>query len=310
MDSNRLQLKCRKIVIAERTGIRIRSNKSLSIHFYAGYIAIRKRDPKSKNTTNERTEWIMTESDLIQPVITKSEWEYCYKLYERRKKKEIPPNYFKTNFWLTNLLFCKDCNAEIKGKDQRSKGYGKRIYYCPSCRGKFSETDVHNEVKNYLTSFHTMKIDEIVKKIQFEIGSQCEELIKKIDMLRNIVLEDEKKLVGLKCQKEKIFSNLNGIDSEMKVKHIEVLTIAEDHLKNSISEKTARIEVLQDSIIPLQNVDANREFIQEKIKDLYTIEGLPNVAVRRLFLYLFESVYIDSNRKMDIKLRMDLKNVI
>ncbi|MEH7418975.1 recombinase family protein, partial [Neobacillus drentensis] len=277
--------------------------------FYAGYIAIRKRNPKSKNTTNERTEWIMTESDLIQPVITKSEWEFCYQLYERRKNKEIPPNYFKTNFWLTNLLFCKDCKTEIKGKDQRSKGYGKRIYYCPSCGSKFLESDVHSEVKNYLTSFHTMKIDEIVRKIQMKIESQCEELIEKIDLLRNIVLEVEKKLVDLKCKKEKIFSNLNEIDNEMKVKHIQVLTIAEDHLKNSISEKRARIEVLQDSINSLKNVDANREFIQDKIKDLYTIEGLPNVAVRRLFLYLLESVYIDSKCKIDIKLRMDLKNV-
>ncbi|WP_126296360.1 recombinase family protein [Lysinibacillus telephonicus] len=62
--------------------------------FYAGYMAIRKRNSTSGNTINKRNEWVMQKSPYIQPVITYREWEELFSSLRTEKGQKVSSKLF------------------------------------------------------------------------------------------------------------------------------------------------------------------------------------------------------------------------
>ena len=271
--------------------------------FYAGYMAIRKRNSTSRNTINNRNEWEMQTSPHIQPVITYREWEECFHLYEQRKDKKFPPNYFKTSFLLSNLLICKACNQRLMGKDQRSKGYGKKIYICKSCDYKLGADDVHNAVWRLLVKLQSKNNEDIIKSIKEKIIQDCADLKEEKRILEKILERERIKLFAVNNK----IDNLFRIHADNTV--IKLLYIGKETLNNSIDQKTSQIQKLQESIYTLETLDANREYIEEKILDFKQLNTLPQIQLRRLYLYLIEYITVEMPGKLECKLRINLEKL-
>ncbi|MCR8655840.1 recombinase family protein [Paenibacillus endoradicis] len=98
---------------------------------YAGYLSIYKRKAKSTNSTNDKNSWEIHKMEELEPIIDKHLWEQCFELYRSRKEKEVSnPRYLTTPYLLKDIIHCKNCRRKLLTKDQRSKGYGEKIYYC------------------------------------------------------------------------------------------------------------------------------------------------------------------------------------
>lgn len=271
--------------------------------FYAGYMAIRKRNSTSRNTINNRNEWEMQRSPHIQPVITYREWEECFHLYEQRKDKKFPPNYFKTSFLLSNLLICKTCNQRLMGKDQRSKGYGKKIYICKSCDYKMGADDVHDAVGRLFVKLQSKNKEDIIKSIKEKIIQDCADLKEEKRILEEILEQERIKIFAVNNKIDKLFRT--HADNTV----IKLLYIGKETLNNSIDQKTSRIQKLQESIYTLETLDANREYIEEKILDFKQLNTLPQIQLRRLYLYLIEHITVEMPGKLECKLRINLEKL-
>lgn len=176
--------------------------------FYAGYIAIRKRNIDKPSNINHRSHWIMSKSDVIDPVISPSEWEECFKMYETKREKKISPKHFQTSFFLKGLLYCSDCEIPLKPKDQTSKGYGKRIYKCDFCspRFKIEADELHTEIKNELKKLLMKKNSELVKAVQERVDIKCIELKREMDLIAGIIDAQDLKIAEIELKLKRLFS--------------------------------------------------------------------------------------------------------
>jgi site-specific DNA recombinase len=269
--------------------------------FYAGFLAIRKRNLNAKNSINKREEWNINKSPLIEPVITFSEWEECFRLYEQRKEKIFPPNFYKTGFLVNNLLFCKSCNQFFSGKDQRSNGYGSRIYMCKTCKKKIRADDIHQEVIQKMFKLQKKSTEEMITIIKDEIRSECEKMEEEINVISKIMEKEELKLFTLNAKIQKLFL-INGDETIIKI-----LSIGKETLTNSITEKSNQIVELQKSIQMLRNIDGDHRYIEEKIMDFQQFISLSDIRLRRLYLYFIESINVDSSGGLEYKFRIDLE---
>jgi site-specific DNA recombinase len=275
--------------------------------FYAGYIAIRKRNLSSRNTINSRDEWEMNKSSLIKPIITLAEWEECFELYEQRKEKKLPPNFYRTSFYLSNLLVCKHCSQQMKGKDQRSNGYGDKIYLCKGCNFKVIAIEkdgtggIHESVFQLLSKLQAKNTNEIVEAIQNKITNESVQIQEKVNILLERIEEEKKKLYAIKLHIDKLFSK------EVEQTVIKILYVAEETLQNSINEKTKRLEDYKTILSKLNNIEANDQYIEKKILDFKQMKDLSDVRLRRLFLYLIENILVDKKGNLECKLRFNLE---
>ncbi|KAB7704912.1 serine recombinase [Bacillus aerolatus] len=269
--------------------------------FYSGVVAIRKRNPSSRSSLNDREDWLMNKNSNIQPIISFNEWEECFRIYEQRKEKRLPPNYYKTSFLLANLLFCKTCDQELKGKDQRSKGYGKRIYICNGCGFKVSIDDVHQEVMNLFLKMQTKTAEQLVKTVQEKILKDCYEMESNIAVISNALEQEKQKLFNLNEKIEKMFSS-NGDETIIKL-----LNIGKETLLASIQDKTSQISQLEKSIKVLKDIDANEELIKDKMMDFKRLVELPKSKIRRIYLYFIERIYVEPPGRLECKFRINLE---
>ncbi|MBS4171821.1 recombinase family protein [Bacillus sp. FJAT-49736] len=273
--------------------------------FYAGYIAIRKRKTNAKNTLNKRDDWKMNKCPLIDPVITFSEWEECFQLYEKRKEKALPPNYFKTSFLVNNLLYCEACKQFFKGKDQRSKGYGCLVYVC-SCKkekGKrrIKADDIHLEVIQKMFQLQKKSNQEITDIIKEKIRVECENLEEKMKVISKALEREELKLFTINAKIQKLFLT-NGDETLIKI-----LSIGKEALTNSIGEKSNQITELQKTAQLLRDIDGDPRYIDEKIMDFNQFISLPDIRLRRMYLYFIESISVDAFGNLKFTFRMNLE---
>ncbi|MBJ3774035.1 recombinase family protein, partial [Klebsiella pneumoniae] len=62
--------------------------------FYAGYMSWGKRTGPEKGTFGDRETWIIIHSEYIEPIISKEDWELCWKLYCERRERKVPPKQY------------------------------------------------------------------------------------------------------------------------------------------------------------------------------------------------------------------------
>ena len=269
---------------------------------YAGFVSWRKR---TKGVLNDRSLWIVAPSDLITPIITKEEWEICYRLFNERRINQISPKYYKTSFLLYDIIQCKICKCKLETKDQRKeqngKVYGERIYRCPSCNLRCSAEELHSTIVNEIlveVRFQTFDsiFNGVIEKLKIEVeflNRQIEDLDNEQDKYVSIserIKDELHKLMKNKCDDRLIKSLYQYyLDVQRKIRDV----------KNTIENKNKEIQIKQDAKF---NREAWTILIENILQDR---EQIDDMDIRRLFIPLIEYVTIDNNLKVDYKLRID-----
>lgn len=165
--------------------------------FYSGYIAWGKTKPDSKNSLSDRETWIFAKCDFIVSIISKEDWEFCWKLYQQKRKRKVSPKHYKTSFLLKDLVYCKNCNQLLDCKNQQTTGnngkkYGEKIYFCSSCQLRIKADTLHVIIDSLLNDIQANQPEHIffgvkkgiykdIQKIELEITELESALVNNIN---------------------------------------------------------------------------------------------------------------------------------
>jgi site-specific DNA recombinase len=276
--------------------------------FYAGYIAIRKKEPAKHNSIRPRSEWEMGKSELMKPIITKEEWEYCWNLYEDKKGGTDNPKKYKTSFLVRDLLVCKHCDSPLINKDQRtisSKGkqYGHRVYICKNQKCKYSliADSVHQEIKKiFQTTFHLDK-ETIISNMQKKIENDVKVEKDKITVLEEQLRREKRKLNRMNEQLESFFRN-----AERNRDLIKILTLTKEHLEEQKNLIQASLEVFQQNVYTLEEVFLDESILLRGLDGLGSLSKEELFNVRRLYLELIDKVITDEKGNLECRLKYNL----
>lgn len=164
---------------------------------YAGYLIHK----KGKDISS----WNIVKTDLIsRPIMTFDEWMHVYTLYITRKTENINNIISKTQFYLRGLLYCGQCDQQLRHKNQiNSKGNGSRWYFCKSvsCNYKLEVNELH---------------EHCTKEIQLLIENDYDDLLENAAMKRQQLIDITiQKLDRLKDDIKKIKHTLQLIDTKI-----------------------------------------------------------------------------------------------
>jgi site-specific DNA recombinase len=274
--------------------------------FYAGYKAIRKRDLSSKNRINDRDLWKMKKCDEITSVITIEEWEYCWDLYTKKKKKDLAPNKYRTSFLLNDLMFCFECknkkNPTIRGKDQRSKGYGKRIYKCV-CGLKWDAEGLENKVKQKIRTLYKESLNELILAAKEKINADILAFEKKEkSILKQIKIKEEL----LRKYDEEIDV---AFREEKDKNHLRILILGKEDLQKQIQNMYDIIQITQKEKEFKNNVILSPSNFKDELMLSEDVSEIENFTLRRLVLNLFERISISPSGDLDYKIKYDNEKI-
>lgn len=278
--------------------------------FYAGFIAWGKYQDQAKGTLKDRENWILTKSDYIDPIITMEEWEYCWKLYQQKKHRKIPPKQFKTSFLLKDLVTCKSCKITLDCKDQRTTGnngkkYGRRLYICPTCKLQIDAELLHLVIGKILNDIRLNNPKQIYEGVSNRIKEELSELQNDISKLKkgkqNYLEQIDKVKAEIKIRLEKQVTEENK-------KFLDVLTTYRMSLNKRIKHIETQIKEKQQLITEHHKVNANKETWELILKDAFVErDKIKNNELRHLLTNLIQRISIDKNLSVEYQLRHNLK---
>ncbi|WP_301551123.1 recombinase family protein [Guptibacillus hwajinpoensis] len=269
--------------------------------FYMGYMSMNKRKRNAHNSITERDEWIMGKSPLINAVIDEEEWEYCFRNYENKRKRKIPPRHYTTPYFLKELLFCKKCDCKMHPKNQKTKSsngkiYGNKIYYCKKCSFRVKTSEIHDYVFYILVNVLITKdfmrppdnlFSEVKKSYAADKKSYGEEIKILEGLLGESLLEMEKASLELK-------KNMSDKTAESR-DLIDILQVYREEINNDISNYKNSINSKKKQIRHIDLVLTDFTLWNELYKELqYGYVGMEDETVfRRLAIHLLEKVYLE-----------------
>jgi len=278
--------------------------------FYAGYMSWGKRKGPGKGTFADRETWIIVHSEYIEPIISKEDWELCWKLYCERRERKVPPKQYKTSYLFANIAICKECNVKLKSKDQTSAGnngkkYGKRIYFCPNCRLKI-EAD----------SFHPYTIDKILNDVRINASHIFPHIDKSfqkdIQRIKDEISKLEKELgeynIKLNRIKDELVERMKTEPNDRNKKMISLITMYRMDVNKRIEITEKQIKTKKKQIQSIEQVDLKPESWEFIIQDiLKPRDEINQTALRRMLTHLVEYISIDNNHNIEFKTRYDLE---
>lgn len=277
--------------------------------FYAGYMSWGKRTGPGKGTFADRETWIIVHSEYIEPIVSKEDWELCWKLYCERRERKVPPKQYKTSYLFANIAICKECNVKLKPKDQTSSGnngkkYGKRIYFCPTCRLKI-EAD----------SFHEYAIDKILNDIRINASYIFSHIQKSfqidIQRMKDEVSKLEQELgeynIQLNRIKAELIERMRSNPDDKSKKMINLITMYRIDISKRIEMTEKQIKTKTKQIQSIEQVDLKPESWGFIIQDiLKPRDEINQTTLRRMLTHLVEYISIDKNHNIEFKTRYDL----
>ncbi|MEF3352090.1 recombinase family protein [Paenibacillus sp. GYB006] len=279
---------------------------------YCGYLSLHKRKKKSRNSTNNREDWIMEQYHELDPIISLVEWEYCYDLYQQKKTREIAdPMHFSTSYLFKGIIRCKSCGELLKTKNQSSGQYGDQIYYCgnsSSCKIRI----VSNVLDKYL-----LKYVKDSKILNIENPVQRELLIVKIQNYykeKKHMLEIDNK--SLQHKLNELRHDYDTTQDEIKPLlltqsdnvAINVLQTFLALITSNITETQLKLKRNIEECKSLDTLELNSEHWVQFFKDTLPIQKDYIQPLRKLLLLIFEKIEIDSDGGIFITNRIDLNN--
>ncbi len=272
--------------------------------FYAGYMKMNIRKKNAYNSINDREDWILGKSDVIlEPVVTMEEWEYCFEMYNKKRKRQMAPKHFRTNFLLKDLLHCRTCNLSLQAKNQKTtsstgKEYGESVYICKTCDVRIVDRDIHKYV------FRILLNGVLTKDFHRAPMNLYDELLDSFESDERVLQEEISSLEG---EIGKLAIEKNRIDDEIR-----------SHMKRGDKEKEF-IQFLLTYKIKLEKEEENiKQRIQQKKekveyikfvlsdfsiwKELYhsVVEGenvkIIDTSFRRMALHLIEKIEVEKSK--------------
>ncbi|MCM3768383.1 recombinase family protein [Neobacillus niacini] len=270
--------------------------------FYAGYNSIRRWDLSSSRKLNPREEWKMKKDEKIDAIISLEEWEYCWDLYTKKKAKEITPRKYYTSFLLKDILSCKHCGSFLKGKDQRSKGYGSRIYRCLSCNIRINSELLEEKVKELVKDFRKKNpndklLQSIVADIQTEI-SLHEDLLKSIqqDINNN----------KIKLQKYDFRINEEFKKETHNNELLKALVLGKEDIAKKIQQMSEEEKRLTKKIKFSKEISLYPENLKHEISIFENEQKVAHQDFRKLFLFMIHELRVNQVGELEITFNFNI----
>ncbi|MED4354317.1 recombinase family protein [Schinkia azotoformans] len=277
--------------------------------FYSGYLAWGKTKPDSKNSLSDRETWIYAKCDFIEPVISKEDWEFCWKLYQQKRKRKVSPKYYKTSFLLKDLVYCRNCNQLLDCKNQQTTGnngkkYGDKIYFCSSCQLRIEADILHGIIDSLLNDIRTNQPEQIFLGVMKGI-------YKDIQKIESEITELEFALGTYSIQsnqvKDEIQSRLKQELSNQNKKMLNIMTTYRLSLKNRLEQTEIQINDKRKQIEQLKQVDAAKESWNIILQDAFNNRDDINLSdLRRLLIHLVSTITVDKELRIEYQLRHNL----
>ncbi|OEF99154.1 hypothetical protein BHF71_09985 [Vulcanibacillus modesticaldus] len=285
--------------------------------FYAGYISLyRRKENNHQAIIDDRDNWIMEKSDLIDPVISIEDWEACWDLYQRRKKLEIAPKHYHTSFILGGYVYCKKCGSKLKTKDQRTtsralhpdgtrKVYGDKVYRCLECKYSIKDYQLHEIIEDLLLEIREAKHEELARKLVESLKEDVQGLNDEIKELELTIAENKTNIAKIDREIQSYLSKETDENKAM----VNILTVTKkkitnrnEQLRKLINEKLNRIKYKQE-------VEMNEELLSKKIKEFSVpIDDLNNRDLKRLIDFLVNKieVFVEEDKDGNLKGYVDI----
>jgi site-specific DNA recombinase len=280
--------------------------------FYAGYVSLYRRKEGAPHSITDSEDWLLTKSEKIEPILSKEEWDYCWELYRKNRKRERNPRRFKTSFLLQSLVHCEDCGDPLQCKDQRTKSksgkvYGKQIYFCPGCRYVIDAQLLHRLIPTIFSEIQKIGIDELSSKM---IASFFEEV--------HLLEEDIYQLEQAKIEYNKKFDLINEelrafikTDTEESKTMANILILHKKDLERRVHETEHFLKDKKLEIDFLKNFQMDENMLTNRLKDFYQpLQKIQQEELRRLLVYMVEDITISQDGAANIKTRTMSKSTV
>ncbi|QOR67291.1 recombinase family protein [Cytobacillus suaedae] len=265
--------------------------------FYAGYMSMNIRKRKAYYSINEREEFVLGKSDVIPPVITLKEWEYCFDLYEQKRKRQLNPKHFNTTFLLKDLLMCKQCGIILESKNQKTrsntgKEYGECIYFCSQCELRIIDKDIHKYVfylliNGVLTKDFHRTPKNLYSELQDSFSSE-------VRALESDIAKLEKELGDLAIQQNRIDDEIRNLmrKGDKEKGFIEVVVMYRNKV-DADAEKIKRTIISKKERIHYVNFVLEDFSIWEKLYTDNLTDGKGVNSFRRMALHLIDRIEVE-----------------
>ncbi|OCA91309.1 hypothetical protein A8F94_05465 [Bacillus sp. FJAT-27225] len=267
--------------------------------YYAGYTTSHRIVPGSGNSIQERSEWTKGKCDAINPAISEEVWDACMEIYEKKKSREVMKNKYISPYLFIDILFCKDCDSKVKGKnytsgkDSKDSRPNRRMYICTSCKQKWRASIVDEELFEQIMSgwhynYHTIPKDDLQKNIMEKIQGKIEEIDKSVSSYKAelVLCLDELKQVESKqlelIQKLSEPDELQHALVQYRITVNKKIALLEDEIEKELREK-------QQLYFSYGDVGNFKEITKELTSFEYELD---QPEIRKLFLFLLNKISI------------------
>ncbi|UZJ81069.1 recombinase family protein [Fictibacillus sp. KU28468] len=283
--------------------------------FYAGYFTINRKKGKShKSLYDDQANWIMQKSTNIQATISIEEWQNCWRIYQKRKKrntKEIQEDddreekveFFNTSNYFQNLIYCKHCGQSLKCKNQITKSntgneYGEKIYHCTHCRELRIEAGLlHTLVNKICRDIAALSNSEIRTSVQTKLLKEKEELESKVNTNNANVHQVYEQLKRLDSE----LNTLINMNNKENKSFIRVLLMSKQKLVDELSNYEEKTKVLEKEINSISFVLDNQSLWKHWMEDIFNGDLTNNqLNIRRLMVHHVKRITIDKDGSVDL----------
>lgn len=281
--------------------------------FYTGYLSMGRIRKGSSSAIQEKKKWVMGRCEGIEPLISLQEWEYCWHMYQQKRKGEVQPKCFKTRYLLKDILYCKECQQPMACKNQMTAGkegkrYGANIYLCKGCRLRCNADWLHQFILENVLASVFLRSHAVNDPLQQEIK---EGFISEVEHLRENIAKLEEQIAKYAVETNRVEQEIKGMykmDADEETQRlVKILFAYRIGLKKKMDQANKLIEVNKEKINYIENVEMDYEFWKEIFYGMVRSEyGFEDTKLRRLLLYVFDRVEISRDGEVSYKARVDL----
>lgn len=214
-----------------------------------------------------------------------------------------------TPYLLKDIIHCKNCRRKLLTKDQRSKGYGEKIYYCSGneenapCGIRIKADDLDKVYVEFLSKTILGQIHKssVMENMITQITEYYEEKVRSLLFERHEVDQSIRKLESQIIQVEQQLTQIVKLDAEKAKDEIKNLQMYHSYNMNKKEAlKTKLVELTQD-VERIQTLHMDEESLKIMLTTIKPFKDCPQHVLRRMLNYLIPEAMIDRSGKISIK---------
>ncbi|MFS0558184.1 recombinase family protein [Brevibacillus sp. 179-C9.3 HS] len=281
--------------------------------FYTGYLSSGRIRKGSSSDITEKENWLMSHCNGIPPLISQQEWDYCWHMYQKKRKGEIQPKLYKTRFLLKDILHCQKCQIPMSGKNQMTSGkdgkrYGAFIYFCKGCRLRCNADELHDSFLGDILASILLRSQAMNDSLHEEIE---EGFTEEAESLRENILKLEAQIDKYAVDMDRLEKEIKGMYKKDADEETQRLVKMMFQYRAALNKKLDRarqlVEKYNKKIDYIENVEMDYEFWKEIFFETIRTEyHRGDTTLRRLLLYVFDRIELSPEGAIGYKARVDL----